>query len=414
MKQLLLLLAFLPFSFPFFAGMNHCSAQSGKWDATNPMPTASAYLTATVYKDKIYVFGGLSSPSTTLNTYYSFDLVTETWAFEGYLPKYIMGAGAETIGDTIYLIGGGQSNFVNYYNSVYAFNPVNKTWAERKNMPTARNALTTSVLNGKIHVICGIDLTGVHEMFDPATNNWFTLAPYPKGLGSPASCVLDGKIYVIGGTAGDPWMGEDYVSFYDTLKNSWKPATHMDKPRWGLVAETLNGKIYAIGGVSAPDLSYSDVEVFDPGTGLWTTGTPMQTDRRAFASVVYNGRIYVLGGISQSTVQMSVEKYTPAPYVPVQEPGLGGQPMPLLHQNVPNPFTQQTTICYEVADAGIVDVSIYNLRGQLQKTLVHGRHAPGAYTVDANSAGLEAGVYQYVIRTETGQPVSKKMVILNR
>ena len=52
-----------------------------------------------------------------------------------------------------------------------------------------------------------------------------------------------------------------------------------------------------------------------------------------------------------------------------------------LFQNAPNPFKSQTTINYQLQRAGQVKLNIYNIAGQLVKTLVNSAQAVGNYSV---------------------------------
>jgi hypothetical protein len=88
----------------------------------------------------------------------------------------------------------------------------------------------------------------------------------------------------------------------------------------------------------------------------------------------------------------------------------------VLRQNVPNPFNPSTRIDFEVAKAGTVDLSVYDVAGRHVATLVHGRLGAGVHQATWNGmtdGGLQAasGVYMYVLKTEAGQE-SRRMVLL--
>jgi len=88
-----------------------------------------------------------------------------------------------------------------------------------------------------------------------------------------------------------------------------------------------------------------------------------------------------------------------------------------LDQNVPNPFNPTTTIRYEVKESGLVSLRIYNVAGQLVKTLVDGhRNAGQLYEATWNGLNdsgqpVSSGVYFYklVARSFTQ---TRKMVLL--
>jgi hypothetical protein len=88
-----------------------------------------------------------------------------------------------------------------------------------------------------------------------------------------------------------------------------------------------------------------------------------------------------------------------------------------LDQNVPNPFNPTTTIRYEVKKTGPVSLRIYNVAGQLVKTLVDGQRNSGrlyeARWNGFNNGGqpVASGVYFYKLVAK-GFAQTKKMVIL--
>ncbi len=87
-----------------------------------------------------------------------------------------------------------------------------------------------------------------------------------------------------------------------------------------------------------------------------------------------------------------------------------------LSQNAPNPFAKVTTISYQLPRAGQIKLNIYNIAGQLVKTLVTGEQPAGSYTLrwdrkDNNNKQVSAGVYIY--RLSTGNNTqSRKMLVL--
>jgi len=87
-----------------------------------------------------------------------------------------------------------------------------------------------------------------------------------------------------------------------------------------------------------------------------------------------------------------------------------------LQGNYPNPFNPETTISYSIEQEGMATIEIYNINGQLVRTLVRSHHTPGEYSViwtgeDNQDRKLRSGVYLY--RMKSGKYIStKKMLIL--
>ncbi|MCH6559422.1 T9SS type A sorting domain-containing protein [candidate division KSB1 bacterium] len=85
-----------------------------------------------------------------------------------------------------------------------------------------------------------------------------------------------------------------------------------------------------------------------------------------------------------------------------------------LEQNYPNPFNPSTTITFGVPEASEVTLAIYNLRGQVIRTLHSGPIAAGQHSVvwngtDFRGAKVASGVYVYRLEGKR-IVVSKKLV----
>jgi len=71
-----------------------------------------------------------------------------------------------------------------------------------------------------------------------------------------------------------------------------------------------------------------------------------------------------------------------------------------LNKNYPNPFNPSTTITYDIAVAGEVSLTIFNMKGQEINTLVNGYHSVDSYSVqwdgkNNNGVDMPAGMYIY-------------------
>ncbi len=90
--------------------------------------------------------------------------------------------------------------------------------------------------------------------------------------------------------------------------------------------------------------------------------------------------------------------------------------LPSLGQNYPNPFNPNTTISYSLPTASKVKLEVYNLKGQLVKTLVDKEIEAGIYNVnwngkDSNDKPVASGVYFYRLDTPEYKQ-SKKMLLM--
>jgi hypothetical protein len=87
-----------------------------------------------------------------------------------------------------------------------------------------------------------------------------------------------------------------------------------------------------------------------------------------------------------------------------------------LHQNYPNPFNPSTTLKFDVPEESVVQIEVFNVLGQLVRTLKHERVAPARYTLqwdgtDDRSVGVSSGIY---IARMTAQSVQKSGASFSR
>jgi flagellar hook assembly protein FlgD len=87
-----------------------------------------------------------------------------------------------------------------------------------------------------------------------------------------------------------------------------------------------------------------------------------------------------------------------------------------LDQNYPNPFNPQTMISYQLPNESHVVIKVFNLQGQLVRTLTDEFKLTGSYTIawdgrDANGIAAPSGTYFYQIKAGSFEQ-TKPMVLL--
>ena len=88
-----------------------------------------------------------------------------------------------------------------------------------------------------------------------------------------------------------------------------------------------------------------------------------------------------------------------------------------LAQNYPNPFNDATTLNYDLAETGPVQLVIYNLQGEIIKTVVHSSQAPGSYQLRWNGtdqAGKQVSTGVYFYKLVAGEKVETRKMVLMR
>jgi len=87
-----------------------------------------------------------------------------------------------------------------------------------------------------------------------------------------------------------------------------------------------------------------------------------------------------------------------------------------LFQNYPNPFNPSTEIAFELPQNENITLSIYNLQGQLVKTLADGLHSAGMHNVmwngkDNDNLSVPSGIYIYQLKTDSFKS-TKRMLLM--
>lgn len=88
-----------------------------------------------------------------------------------------------------------------------------------------------------------------------------------------------------------------------------------------------------------------------------------------------------------------------------------------MHQNYPNPFNPSTSIAFDLPQASVVKLEVFNILGERAAMLIDAKEfSAGYHKVDFNAAGLTSGVYIYRMQAnaEGGKSFisTNKMVIL--
>jgi hypothetical protein len=78
----------------------------------------------------------------------------------------------------------------------------------------------------------------------------------------------------------------------------------------------------------------------------------------------------------------------------------------------PNPFNSSTRISFEVEDAGIVRLRVFDLQGRLTTTLVDGPLTAGLHDLVFDGSPLPSGLYFLSLEQPAAAPVARKLVLM--
>lgn len=107
---------------------------------------------------------------------------------------------------------------------------------------------------------------------------------------------------------------------------------------------------------------------------------------------------------------VSVKKFMRGSGVSIQRDPVGIPDGFTLSQNYPNPFNPQTNIEFEMKDAGVATLKVFDMLGREVATLVDEHLVAGKYTATFNASDLASGAYVYQLNV-AGHRLSGKMML---
>ncbi|MEK7398140.1 MAG: sigma-70 family RNA polymerase sigma factor [Candidatus Poribacteria bacterium] len=230
------------------------------------------------------------------------------WEKRADMPTARCAFDSAVVNGKIYAIGG--RNNAGVISNVDEYDPMKDKWDIKSSMPQAKEFLCASSVNGKIYAFGGLNnntLSSVHE-YDPVLNKWTAKKDMPKGQFNYGVCALNSKIYVFGGE--DDKGSNTMVYEFDPAKDSWTKKANSPTIRNSMSACSVNGKIYVIGGYdNIVGARLSTVEEYDPVADIWKKKSDMPTARQYPVACAVGTKIYALGGFNWGVTFATVEIY---------------------------------------------------------------------------------------------------------
>jgi len=85
----------------------------------------------------------------------------------------------------------------------------------------------------------------------------------------------------------------------------------------------------------------------------------------------------------------------------------------VLFQNEPNPCNSETTISFQLEKPSVISLVIYDLAGNnIHDLIKHKMYQTGTYEIKFDTSKLQAGIYTYSLKTESGEILSKKILVV--
>jgi hypothetical protein len=353
----------------------------GVWDSISSIPYALKPPPETVKINKKFVGKGAALcyngdsiiyaiKGNGTREFWAYNTIRNQWTIRGYapIPKSFKGGTALQYRDGyVYILAGGQKagaiNFFAYHVSGDSWitslqqartDPDNKPFKDGSCLQILGNYLYALKGKGKHNHFYKYDLTGGNWIYNENETIplWHHRVRKKTKVGAGGAMISDGAyIYAIKGagktdfwryTPADTgvWTALDSVPMLGGSRKS--------TPKTGASLAYANGIIYLIKGNNTPEFwQYVSAEKSNIKNQISNINTSIQTER-----------------IMTSGLRIAVN---------------------------PNPFTNTTTIRYNVPVSGNVSIKLYNSTGSLIQTLNSGYHDRGDYTL--NLSNISSGVY---------------------
>ncbi|MCM8781848.1 MAG: hypothetical protein NC828_02200 [Candidatus Omnitrophica bacterium] len=289
---------------------------------------------AVVYQDKMYVFGGLlaypgASSSYLSNSLFEYNFLTRQWReIPSSQPWYQIPSprrdfGATVYQDKMYIYGG---DIVPYTSDeLWEYNFQSNIWTFKRKMADdisqsegsvgASFGMVLDEIRGKLYFIGGNTESIVrsppnriygysfndNRFYIEATLNNF---PYPSSgaLRFPSAVMYQNKMYIFGGllfSGGEEnnSLVSNRLIVFDPATKTWQEKSPDIYARYGHKAVVVGSKMYVFSGLDANGQVLQDLRIYDFNTDTWLKGSFGPISRYNHSAIVYNNKMYIYGGL---------------------------------------------------------------------------------------------------------------------
>jgi len=80
-------------------------------------------------------------------------------------------------------------------------------------------------------------------------------------------------------------------------------------------------------------------------------------------------------------------------------------------QSYPNPFNASTTIEFTLAEAQVIELTVYDLLGKKVRSLLCGGQSAGTHRISFDASDFASGVYYYRLKVEDGEKIGRMLLL---
>ncbi|MES2765104.1 MAG: immunoglobulin domain-containing protein [Bacteroidota bacterium] len=91
--------------------------------------------------------------------------------------------------------------------------------------------------------------------------------------------------------------------------------------------------------------------------------------------------------------------------------GYAGAPGLKLEQNIPNPFSDETSVSFTIPSFSNVTLVVRDVLGRTLQTINLGQLAPGSHTSSINAANIPVGTYYYTLQTDNANITRRFLIV---
>ena len=238
--------------------------------------------------------------------------IASNWRRRAPLPTARQNMDGTVLDGTLWVVGGLDARS-EASNKVEGHDPVINSWKAGPDLPVRLHHHMVVTYKDEMVVIGGWIPQGSDQsalvsdrVLRLRDGRWEQLPPLPRPRAAGAAAVVGDKIVVMGGQ--DEGRLLQTTEVFDGEK--WSEGASMPTPREHLAAASDGKYVYAVGGRElGPDKNFDTLERYDPENDSWSRLPDMPTARGGLGAAVIGGRLYAVGGESPTRPFGNVESF---------------------------------------------------------------------------------------------------------